>query len=88
MSNVSSQRLKTIEYRATFALTRISIIPRSFMDCRAKQTAKYVYPELNAIQLIHRSFIHTPYNLFLILSSTAEPNEKVFWTLGPEVTGI
>ena len=75
------------ENRATFALTRISINPRSLIHCGAKQTAKYVYPELNAIQLIPRSFIHAPYNLFLVLSSTAEPNEKVFWTLGPEVTG-
>ena len=49
-----------------------------FYHCGAKQTAKYVYPELNAIQLF----------LFLVLSSTAEPNEKVFWTLGPEVTSI
>ena len=29
-----------------------------FIQHRAKQTAKYVYPELNAIQLIPRSFIH------------------------------
>ena len=33
-------------------------IPRSFIHCRAKQTAKHVYPELNAMQLIPRSFIH------------------------------
>ena len=59
-----------------------------FTHCRAKQAAKYVYPELNAIQLIPCSFIHAPYNLFLVLSSTAKPNEKVFWTLRPEVTGM
>ena len=60
------QRRWTTEYRVTFALTRISIIPRSFIHCEAKQTAKYVYPELNARQLFPRSFIHAPYNLSLI----------------------
>ena len=82
------QRRKTTEYRATFALTCISMIPRSFIHCGAKQTAKYVYPELNATQLVPRSFIHMPYNLFVVLLSIAEPNEKVFWTLGRKVTGI
>ena len=72
------QRRQTTEFGASFTLARISIIPRSFIHCGAKQTAKYVYPELNAIQLF----------LFLVLSSTAEPNENVFWTLGPEVTSI
>ena len=64
----------TIRQRRTFALTRISSIPRSFIHCGAKQTAKYVYPELNVIQLISPSFINARYNLFLVLSSTAEPN--------------
>ena len=59
-----------------------------FTHCRAKLAVKYVYPELNAIQLIPCSFIHAPYNLFLVLSSTAKPNEKVFWTLHHEVTGM
>ena len=39
---------------------RISIIHRSFIHCRAKQAAKYTYSALNAIQLIPRSFIHSP----------------------------
>ena len=58
------------------ALTCISIILRFFIHCGAKQTAKYVDPELNAIQLIPRSFIH------------CRAKRKVFWTLGPKVTGI
>lgn len=41
------------------------------------QAAKYVNPALNI----------TPYNLFLVFSSTAESNEKAFWTFAPEVTG-
>ena len=41
-----------------FDLTRISIIPRSFIHCRAKQAAKYGNPTLDAIRLIPRSFIY------------------------------
>ena len=51
--------------------------PRSFIHCLATRAVKYM-----------NSTLITPYNLFLVLSSTAEPNEKVFWTLAPEVTGI
>ena len=54
-----------------------------FIHCRAKQTAQYVYPELNAIQLIPRSFIHAPYNLFLVLSPLPSQTKKYFghWVL-------
>ena len=50
-----------------FALTRISIIPRSFIHCRAKWAAKFMYmnPTLNAKQLLPP----------VILSSTAQPKE-------------
>ena len=41
--------------QATFTLTRISIIPRSFIHCRAKQTTKYVYPELEFLSIIEKS---------------------------------
>ena len=45
-----------------FALTRISITPRSFIHCRAKIAAKFMYmnPTLNAKQLLSsgHSFIH------------------------------
>ena len=64
------QRRSATEYRATFALTRISIIPRSLIHCRAKQTTKYVYPELNAIQL-----------LFLVLLSTRHTTYSSFFHL-------
>ena len=43
-----------------------------------------MYPELNAIQLVPRSFILAPYNLFLVLSSTAEPNEKSILDIGSQ----
>ena len=77
-----------LEITCIHNVIHISFIHISFIHCGAKQTAKYVYPELNARQLIPRSFIHAAYKLFLVLSSTAEPNENVFWTFGPEVTGI
>ena len=64
-SNVSSPTPLNYRIQGHFCpYTRISIIPRSFIHCEAKQTAKYVYPELNARQLFPRSFIHAPYNLF------------------------
>ena len=60
---------------ATFTLTRISIIPRSLIHCRAKQTTKYVYPELNAIQL-----------LFLVLLSTRHTTYSSFFHPLPSQT--
>ena len=73
------QHRKTTEYGATFALTRISIIPRSFIHCGAKQTTKYVYPKLNAIQRIPHSFIHASYNVFLVLSSMRHTTYSSFF---------
>ena len=88
-SNVSSPTPLNYRTQGYFCpYTHINYSSFFIIHCGAKQTAKYVKPELNAVQLILRSFIHAPYNLFLVLSSTAEPNEKVFWTLGPELTGI
>ena len=46
IKSIRQRRMSVRQHRAIFTLTRISIIPRSFIHCRAKQTAKYVYPEL------------------------------------------
>ena len=65
-------------YRATFALTGISITITYY--------SSFFYPQRSQTNRFTQNL--SPYNLFLILSSTAEQNEKVFWTLGPKVTGI
>ena len=39
MKSIRQSRMSVRQLRATITLTRISIIPRSFIHCRAKQTA-------------------------------------------------
>ena len=55
MRSIRQNRMSVRPHRATFTLTRISIIPRSFIHCRAKQTTKYVYPELEFLSIIEKS---------------------------------
>ena len=55
--------------RLAFALTRISIIPRSFITAKPNEPLDRWTQQL------------TPYSLFLVFSSTAEPNEPLnMWT--------
>ena len=51
-----------------------------------EQTGTGVFPVVIAVPTKPHNLL-APYNLFLVLSSTAEPwNENVFWKLAPEVT--
>ena len=55
--------------RLAFPLTRLSIIPRSFITAKPNEPLDIWTQQL------------TPYNLFLVFSSTAEPNEPLnMWT--------
>ena len=71
------------------AFTRISIIPRSFIHCWAKQGTKYMNPTINVHTIIPRSFIHCRAKRAAKYMdsarhknfSTAEPNEPLnIWT--------